>query len=259
MLFENEDELQYFIARFFNEHGDTAQREIVTEKGRIDILTSRYLIECKLHLSYDNLYKANGQLARYCRVYPGHQPVIAGLCPKSGEIPAANLANGLREDGICVWFIDQEPDFVHFYNQLYASPAYPSWLEFTNSDKALQQQYPNIDINPGRWGFVTIILITIAGMLLTREPPTPIQQLHQAARAWDLELAKTAIHELRTSEDQCERLLGGLMDITIQGNDITALNMVQGVQTYLANTYQCSYPPVLGAPEQLPYESIDFQ
>ncbi|MEO0825253.1 MAG: hypothetical protein AAFX95_16360 [Cyanobacteria bacterium J06639_16] len=123
MGFVNEDALQRFLMIFLESKGHTVHREVPCENGgRIDLLTSLYLIECKRYLSRNALHSAAGQLWVYRQHYPKLQPIIAGLTPKSNQEDAWAAAAKLKETGIQIWFVDRMADVIEFYAQMPPSP-----------------------------------------------------------------------------------------------------------------------------------------
>lgn len=119
MDFVNEDALQRFLLMFLESKGHTVHREVLCENGgRIDLLTSLYLIECKRYLNRNALHSAAGQLWVYRQHYPKLQPIIAGLTPKSNQEDAWAAAAKLKETGIQIWFVDRMADVIEFYAQM---------------------------------------------------------------------------------------------------------------------------------------------
>ena len=117
--FANEDALQRFLMTFLESKGHTVHREVLCENGgRIDLLTSLYLIECKRYLNRNSLHSAAGQLWVYRQHYPKLQPIIAGLTPKSNQEDAWAAAAKLKEAGIQIWFVDRMAEVIEFYAQM---------------------------------------------------------------------------------------------------------------------------------------------
>lgn len=113
MKFESEAELQEAITAWLDQQGHQAQREVKAGGGRVDIITSHYLIEVKPKLSRSAQLQALGQLQIYDKRFPRHQKVIAGLTPPKTSSAYAT-ADRIREDGVEVWFMDSMPEFVTF-------------------------------------------------------------------------------------------------------------------------------------------------
>jgi len=86
----------------------------VSSGGRVDIVAGeRFIVECKLQLSTSSISRALGQLAVYCQDYPGHQPVIAGLCD------TCELNGTLKEvvlgAGVSIWAVALEQEALQHY------------------------------------------------------------------------------------------------------------------------------------------------
>lgn len=111
MQFPNEKELQLYMASVMAANGTKVELEVTTHNGlRIDIVTSRYAIECKPTLTRDALLQAVGQMGLYARSFPDHEYVLAGMSPRSesGYKAARNIAEVIKEEhGYTVWFIDR--------------------------------------------------------------------------------------------------------------------------------------------------------
>jgi hypothetical protein len=82
MYFLRESDLQQFLFDFFEEAGHSPLWEMpTTGGGRVDIVTTRYVIECKKRLSRSNLFEATGQMTTYCNDFPDKIQVVAGPGP----------------------------------------------------------------------------------------------------------------------------------------------------------------------------------
>jgi len=129
MSFENEAELQEFLAIALQNLGHENEREVSTASGggRIDILSDQYAIEVKPKLTRSALFQASGQIQSYQSSFPGRQMVIAGIAP-SGESAyksAKNTAQVIeKENGILTWFVDEMPEFQKAYSRpSYSQPS----------------------------------------------------------------------------------------------------------------------------------------
>lgn len=115
MEFENEDQLQEFIADYFDAHGDNVFREVSAGGGRCDVVTNQYAIEVKPTLTRSAIFQAAGQLGSYKADLPGKTCVIAGLLP-SGERSAQSAINTAERCGYEVWFVNHMQQFQDFYD-----------------------------------------------------------------------------------------------------------------------------------------------
>lgn len=121
MQFENEKELQQFIASTFAAMKDpTVVLEPETKrKHRLDVLTSQYAIEVKPVLTREAITQAAGQLVAYKEFYEDgkRQPVIAGLAPngEAARVTSDNYVSVYAEQGIEVWYVDETQDFIDAY------------------------------------------------------------------------------------------------------------------------------------------------
>ena len=132
MDFTSEGDLQRFLLIFLEAKGHTVYREVQCENGgRIDLLTSLYLIECKRYLTRSALHSAAGQLWVYRQRYSDRQPIIAGLTPKANQEDAFAAAAKLKEAGIQIWFVDHMAEILEFYEQMPApvDPNAPDWVD----------------------------------------------------------------------------------------------------------------------------------
>ena len=116
MNFSNEKELQYYIAAVMTSKGVKVDLEVATHNGRrIDLVTSRYAIECKPTLTRAALLQAAAQMKLYARSFPNHEYVLAGMSPQNtkGYKAAHSAAVDIREEfGDTVWFIDRMSYFT---------------------------------------------------------------------------------------------------------------------------------------------------
>ncbi|PSR18172.1 hypothetical protein C8255_08865 [filamentous cyanobacterium CCP3] len=215
MHFSRESDLQQFLFDFFEETGDSPRWEVPTiGGGRVDIVTDRYVIECKKTLTRSSLFHANGQIGTYRGDFLGKKLVIAGLLPSSGDSEARNVAERLRMSGCLVWFIDEMEVFQDFYQERYELDPEPepvfSMPDFTDYwYEPSQRSYSNSDDwEPVGWvvgGLVGLFLIIGIG---ASSGGSPVHKLHNAARAWDQNLVEEALQELLSSQDGCQHLLG---------------------------------------------------
>ena len=131
MKFADEFELQAAITYWLQSKGHNVQREVHCGGGRVDILTDEHLIEVKPYLTRDAQFQALGQLQTYDNEYPDHQKVIAGLLPTNNK-PALSTANRIEGEGVHVWFMDQDADFVQFCDRgaVKAHQRVPQWQVF---------------------------------------------------------------------------------------------------------------------------------
>jgi hypothetical protein len=88
---------------------------------------------------------------------------------------------------------------------------------------------------------------------------SPVHQLHNAARAWDQNLAEQALQGLLASQDECQQLLGVEMSRAFSVYGLQGLNLVQAYQTKIESTSDCRYPSLLNAPDQIPYDETRIQ
>lgn len=113
-MFSSEKEFQHSLANFLNfKDSASPQLEVPTKYGRIDILTSNLVIECKKELTAKTIREAAGQVQSYGLIYPGRTLVIAGWSPKDLE-PARVAADAVRKLGVEVWFMDENRHFKWF-------------------------------------------------------------------------------------------------------------------------------------------------
>lgn len=120
MIFEDEKELQAFVAAVLTASNEPAQREVLTDNGRfVDVLSPNYAIECKKVLSRSALLQAAGQMGLYQSSFPNRQYVLAGLSPTSERALASakSTAADIKDEfGYDTWFIDELPLFQGAYN-----------------------------------------------------------------------------------------------------------------------------------------------
>jgi hypothetical protein len=64
---------QAVIDKLISNHKKSVKLEVPTKYGRIDILTSEYIIEVK---EYGKLHHALGQILAYSKEYPNHQKLV---------------------------------------------------------------------------------------------------------------------------------------------------------------------------------------
>ncbi len=241
-----------------------------TGGGRVDIVTDRYIIECKKTLTRSSLFHASGQMTTYRSDFPGKRAVVAGLSPKSGDSEARSVAERLKMNGVLVWFIDEMEVFQDFYQERYEvyepepepEPIFSMPGSTDYGYKPSQGDYfSNGNWEPVAWvvgGIVVLFLIIGIGIGVSSSD-SPVHQLHTAARAWDQSLAEKALQELLSSRDDCQHLLGVEMSRVFSTYGLQGLNLVQAYQTKIEKTSTCRYPPLLNAPDQIPYDSIRLQ
>lgn len=266
MYFPRESDLQQFLFDFFEETGNSPMWEVpTTGGGRVDIVTTHYVIECKKRLSRSNLFEATGQMTTYCNDFPGKIQVVAGLSPNSGISDDRNAAERLRNSGYQIWFIDEMEVFQDFYQERYelnepeSEPAF-SILDSTDYwYEPTQRSYSsNDDVEAGAWVVGVLIgLFALIGIGAS-SGESPVYQLHAAARTWDQNLAEEALQGLLSSQDNCQHLLGVEMSRAFSNYGLQGLNLVQAYQTKIEETSTCRYPRVINAPDQIPYGSIQL-
>lgn len=267
MYFSRESDLQQFLFDFFEETGDSPRWEVpTTGGGRVDIVTDRYIIECKKTLTRSSLFHANGQMGTYRSDFPGKRPVIAGLSPNSSDSEARNVAERLEMSGCLVWFIDEMDVFQDFYQERYElnEPEPEPAFSVSNSTdywyEPTQRSYSSSDGSEAVvWVVAGIVgLFALIGIGAS-SGGSPVHQLHDAARAWDQNLAEQALQGLLASQDKCQQLLGAEMSRAFSTYGLQGINLVQAYQTKIEKTSTCRYPPLLNAPDQIPYDTIQLQ
>ncbi len=117
MRFRNEAEVRKAISVWLEERGERPQKELETPGGRIDLLSSKYIVEVKRELSRHNLLQAVGQVMSESPYAPGRIKVVAGLSPEKDQERVYDIAKSLRKAGIQVWFVDQGDDFLSCVEQ----------------------------------------------------------------------------------------------------------------------------------------------
>ena len=177
MEFQNENELQEFIADFFDARGDNVAREVQAGGGRCDVVTSQYAIEVKPTLTRSAIFQAAGQLGSYKSDLPGKTCVIAGLLP-SGERSAQSAINTAERCGYDVWFVNHMSQFQNFYDG------------YDNSDS---QEVEYIDVSDYDSGFPPVVFwlglaaFLLFGWAIAKEEQLQDRQVQQTLQA---EIAK---------------------------------------------------------------------
>jgi hypothetical protein len=258
MEFRNEGELRDFLISYLESIGEDCFKEYTLPNGgRVDILTEKYVIECKFVLNRASLDQAAGQLlGRYMHYFPGHQAVIAGLASDNGRTTAAGLMSG----GTQVWLIDEIEDIQNFYEEIYGYTAVNQMTEESSSYNS-EIFYSDSSDGAGCLGIaVVIVVLMLFGGIAQYN--SPIHKLHRAAIEWDINTANLAILALKNTGDDCNNLLANRVEVELY----TALNSglsqeevyrrifnrINAMQLEITQQYtQCVYPP-LNHPDQLP-------
>ena len=161
ITFDNERELQETFGDFLESLGHAVTLEITTPEGRIDILTNRYLIECKHHLNRKNGYEAIGQLVSYSAYYPHHEKII--VCESVDDEQSRNRA---ILSGIRVIATNKNHRFQSFLRQQYGEvlnpdykPSHRSWRRFTYDSNFLERNRIGIVASIG-------VVVLLAGVAL---------------------------------------------------------------------------------------------
>lgn len=221
MDFNSERELQKFLAEWLSTLGHRCDLEVPAGGGRIDILTQQYLIEVKLTLSRRNLNEAAGQVRTYEVDYPGHQVIIAGLTPSSGQEESCNMAGRLKSAGLDVWYLDQIHQFVDFVDeQTYQPEPEPvySFEDFFPQQRSYSTGYAEGAIGTAAVFVIGIFLLAVVasgtGSPIRRYAHIPYRtgnykaDLWHEYDAWDVNGAINSAHGLMNSSDPCDQTFG---------------------------------------------------
>ncbi|WP_027269391.1 hypothetical protein [Leptolyngbya sp. PCC 6406] len=280
MEFANEEALQDFLISYLENKGLSCYKEFPLTTGEfVDIVTNEYVIECKLRLSRKEIDSAAGQLlGRYLPHFFGRQGVIAGLSAPSGQSVAASL----RRNGYQVWFLDEMPDLMEYYDiytqtdepepEPYYQEPEPDLDEFAfyrDTQPTYRSTYrSSVDfgelVGIGIGGLIGLMVIigAVSGGVQQAQQNAPVKQLHEAAIAWDPRSKHEAIQALRASGYDCNILLADTVEATwesaersgFRGNVLyqKVFNRVDAMQQAISQQHpQCVYPP-LRHPDQIP-------
>ncbi|HIK43261.1 MAG TPA: hypothetical protein IGR64_00065, partial [Leptolyngbyaceae cyanobacterium M65_K2018_010] len=207
MEFSSQETLQAFLARWLEEHGHSVYRQVPSPAGgKIDILTQDYAIDCSHTLTQTALWSAADDMQAQTPHFPDQRPVIAGLTPDQDWEEAYKLAEQLKHSGIEVWFVDQMPPFVNYYNQLVKQSKQAG-------ERAFKRNTPLggclISL-----GMATILSLSfwLAFNILDRhqlkvatnnQQSRAWDQLHTAVEVWDLDTALGSLEQLAKSRNRC--------------------------------------------------------
>lgn len=252
MDFGSEDELQAFLADWLMSMGHTVYREVSCPDGRIDLLTQGFLIECKRYLTPECLDKAAGQLGRYRRHFPTQQMVIAGLTPRSNMQAAYTVAQGQIAAGIRVWFVDQMPELLTYYDELMAPPEADRMLYPAQRRLALLPWHGRSAI--AAFGLVALVMVALVFLArsfrpsgLTTQDEREWAKLHDAIAVWDLDTAQGALSDLRYSSDPCVAAFATQLDQQLAEQGAEGFRQVNAMKRTLNTEQQCQF-------EITPYE-----
>lgn len=214
MEFASEADLQAFLAQWLEEHGHQVYREVkCPDGGAIDILTQVYTIECKRSLTRSALFAAAGQLRTYEQHFPGQKPVIAGLTPTSDSDEIYKIVDRLTTSGLEVWFVDQMPSFLDYYQQLTATTAAEDGLAATNPPRRLSRRNPLAGcaialgmaaiLTVSFWLAYRILERNEAQIATTSRTAREWERLHAAVAVWDMDTTRASLTGLAKSRDFC--------------------------------------------------------
>jgi hypothetical protein len=207
MEFSSPETLQTFLSRWLEEHGHSVYRQVPCPDGdEIDILTQDYAIECPHILTQTALWSAADAVQTKKVHFPDQRLVIAGLTPPQDWEDAYKIAEQLKTAGVEVWFVDQMPPFVDYYNQLNQPGK-------KGASKPFSRNTPLAGCMISL-GMAAILSVSfwLAYNILDRhqlqvasnsQESRAWEQLHAAVGVWDLNTALSNLEALSKSRNRC--------------------------------------------------------
>lgn len=231
MKFASNDDLQAFIAQWLADHGHTVYRGVdYTEGATLDILTQDYAIQCKYTLDSESLTAAATELETYQQLFPPAETkqtcVIAGLTPPESVDAAYATADTLKTPELEIWFVDQMPVFLDYYQEL------EGMAEAQFEPEAEVSPPPKLERRRDPWAGV-LVALGMAGILAgsfalayrilspaTLVPLSPAEQtawedLHEAIGVWDVKTAETNLTVLAQSQNTCVAEFANRLDTAL--------------------------------------------
>jgi hypothetical protein len=247
MEFASPDELQEFLALWLEDHGHSVHRHVTCDENYdIDILTQAYTIECQPILTPTSLWTAADALQLCQAQFPEQQPVIAGLSPEETEETRLTLEE-IKKSGIEVWFIDQMPPFLTYYNQL--GPPQPS-PDQEPAEKTYQRRSPlaGCFISIGMAAILTTSFWIAYRILDQQEMELAANSqegqawdnLHQAVAVWDLDTAREHLQTLEKSRSACIATFAERLDNSLQQQGAEGFRDINPIKRALNQQEGCS-------------------
>lgn len=244
MEFASEDELQAFLAQWLEAHGHNVYREVkCADGGAIDILTQKYAIECKRHLTRAALFAAAGQLRTYEQHFPEQQPVIAGLTPEAEGTEYYAVADRLKTSGIEIWFIDQMTPFIEYYHQL------ETLLKHSEGPpkRTLPAPLAGLAVALGIAGILAgsfaiaynILADTETRLVISVEEQTQWDNFHDAAQVWDIKSAQNSLVILTQSKNRCVKAFATRQQASLAKKGAEGFRDLNAIKRDLNDTENC--------------------
>jgi hypothetical protein len=208
MELDSPDDLKTFLARWLEDHGHNVYRQVPhPDGGDIDILTQDYAIECPYTLTQTALWTTSDNIQAMRGHCPDQQWVIAGLTPDTDAEAAYGAAEQVKTSGIEVWFVDQMPPFIDYYDRLTDQPP-----AVVNSPSFRKR-------NPLAGVAIALGMAAILGFSFwlayrildryqfqattQRQENEAWDQLHNAVAVWDVDTTLSSLEQLADSRSPC--------------------------------------------------------
>lgn len=207
MEFSSPENLQAFLARWLEEHGHDVYCRVPNPAGdEIDILTQDYAIDCNDILALAALEKAADRLKAQQTHFPDQKLVAAGITPSENWDESYKLAEQLRSEGIEVWFVDQMPPFVEYYQQLAKGGkgrGRRSLGEANPLTGCVLSLGMAIILGFSFWAAYNILERQQMRTADSTQEGRTWEQFHAAASVWDVANAEQHLEELARSRNRC--------------------------------------------------------
>jgi hypothetical protein len=246
MEFDSPNALQEFLARWLEEHGHSVHRHVSYNDNRdIDILTQAYTIECQPVLDSTGLWTAADELQSCHSYFPDQKPVIAGLSTVESE-EIYQTVEQIKKSGIEIWFVDQMPTFLEYYNYLNAHNLLQE-DGVTPSQVNRRSPLAGCFISLGMAAILTLSF-WIAYRILDRhqiQSATRTQQgqawenLHDAVSVWDLDTARVHLKTLENSRNNCVATFAERFDDSLERRGADGFRDINPIKRALNQEQGC--------------------
>lgn len=247
MEFASPNELQEFLARWLEDHGHSVHRHVsCNDHHEVDILTQAYTIECQPILTPTSLWMAADSLQGCQNQFPEHQPVIAGLSPDATEETQLTLEE-IQKSGIEVWFVDQMPPFLEYYDQLDPSTLFQD-SEPAEGIPRRRGPLAGCFISLGMAAILTgsfwiayrILDQQEVQMAANSREGQAWENLHEAVAVWDLDTARGHLQTLEKSRSACIATFAERFDNSLEQNGPNGFRDINPIKRALNQQEGCS-------------------